>query len=387
MAQSIGSLSFTQQSDPSAPVAVYPISFATDQVWNFTLQGTTNGTPVTCNGVTVDNTGNPTAVAVTVNGVAYPIGQNSRQRIDFNGNPNLCSISSTVATGNCVAQFFVKPPAPNDEGLSQVAVQTQSFFVGGPTANVGNAYTLPASGATALTPAGFAFSSSAIISIGINATNTGAATLSVAGGPATAIHKVTAAGSVALTGTEMLAGSQLILACNAVAGCYDIIGAVAGSAQCLMVQDRKASGTAGTALAIVGWTDHDCQRVILNTITGASLADPNITLPAGTYDVEAACCFVLGTGTDKTQLRLFNTSSGTVQTDISGAFIVGLSAQGVGGAGGSFALGNLSSRFTLGAAAQVKFQQFCSSGAGSMGVAQSGGQAEIYLIAKFSKVT
>lgn len=228
MPQSIGSLNFVQQSDPSAPVAVYPLNFATDQVWNFTLQGTSNGTPVMCNGVTVDNTGNPNQAVVTVNGIGYPIAQNSRQRVDFNGNPNNCVISSAVAGGNCVAQFFVKPPAPNDEGLSQVAVQTQSLFVGGVTAGSANAQTIPASGAGSLTPAGFAFSAGVILVVTAEIANTGPMTLSVAGGPATTIYKYGPAGTnslVQLAAGDFAHAITYLLVCDTDVGAFVLIGA------------------------------------------------------------------------------------------------------------------------------------------------------------------
>lgn len=55
----------------------------------------------------------------------------------------------------------------------------------------------------------------------------------------------------------------------------------------LNIQDQKPSGTTGGA-SIVGWTTRTLNTTIVNGIPGASLASNQITLPAGTYYVEAS---------------------------------------------------------------------------------------------------
>ncbi len=57
--------------------------------------------------------------------------------------------------------------------------------------------------------------------------------------------------------------------------------------QILHVQDQKASGTAGGTFTSGAWQTRTLNTVVTNTISGASLAGNQITLPAGTYDIEA----------------------------------------------------------------------------------------------------
>ena len=53
----------------------------------------------------------------------------------------------------------------------------------------------------------------------------------------------------------------------------------------LHVQDQKTAGTHGGTFTSGAWRTRDLNTVITNTITGASLATNQITLPAGTYKV------------------------------------------------------------------------------------------------------
>jgi hypothetical protein len=56
----------------------------------------------------------------------------------------------------------------------------------------------------------------------------------------------------------------------------------------LHIQDTKAAGTAGGTLTSGVNNVRDLNTVVTNEITGASLASNQITLPAGTYWVEAS---------------------------------------------------------------------------------------------------
>lgn len=56
----------------------------------------------------------------------------------------------------------------------------------------------------------------------------------------------------------------------------------------LHVQDQKAQGTAGGAFTSGAWRTRDLNTVLVNNISGASLAGNQITLPAGMYYVEAS---------------------------------------------------------------------------------------------------
>lgn len=56
----------------------------------------------------------------------------------------------------------------------------------------------------------------------------------------------------------------------------------------LIVQDQKTSGTSGGGFTSGAWRTRTLNTTIINTITGASIATNQITLPAGTYLFEAA---------------------------------------------------------------------------------------------------
>ena len=55
----------------------------------------------------------------------------------------------------------------------------------------------------------------------------------------------------------------------------------------LHIQDQKPQGTHGGTFTSGAWRTRDLNTVLTNTITGASLATNQITLPAGKYYVEA----------------------------------------------------------------------------------------------------
>lgn len=56
----------------------------------------------------------------------------------------------------------------------------------------------------------------------------------------------------------------------------------------MFVKDQKAQNTSGGAFTQGAWRTRDLNTVVSNTITGASLASNQITLPAGTYIVNAS---------------------------------------------------------------------------------------------------
>lgn len=55
------------------------------------------------------------------------------------------------------------------------------------------------------------------------------------------------------------------------------------------VADVKASGTNGGTFTAAAWQTRTLNTVYANDVTGASLSSNEVTLPAGTYDVEASC--------------------------------------------------------------------------------------------------
>lgn len=55
------------------------------------------------------------------------------------------------------------------------------------------------------------------------------------------------------------------------------------------IQDQKTSGTSGGTFTSGAWRTRTLNTVVTNTISGASLASNQITLPAGTYEISADC--------------------------------------------------------------------------------------------------
>ncbi len=77
----------------------------------------------------------------------------------------------------------------------------------------------------------------------------------------------------------------------------------------LHVQDQKSQNTSGGTFTSGAWRTRTLNTVLTNEIVGASLSANQITLPAGTYFVEAiAPC----ASTDKHQARLENVTDGIV---------------------------------------------------------------------------
>lgn len=112
----------------------------------------------------------------------------------------------------------------------------------------------------------------------------------------------------------------------------------------LMVFDQKPNGTAGGALAANAWTTRDLNTTGHNNIAGASLSGNAVTLPAGTYDMEARS--IVGF-VGATRLRLNGSVSGALAH---GAPIYV-------GSGGSSSEVSVSARVTLASSQAVSVQQ------------------------------
>lgn len=74
------------------------------------------------------------------------------------------------------------------------------------------------------------------------------------------------------------------------------------------LQHQEASGVAGATLTSGAWDTRTINTVIINEITGASLSSNQITLPAGTYTLNAQLEFYLDGNVSKFQTRLRNIS-------------------------------------------------------------------------------
>lgn len=224
------------------------------------------------------------------------------------------------------------------------------------------------------------------------ATSTGSVTINVSSVGALPLYIAGSATSQATAGTLTVGVFYVVtynLALNSGAGGFQIIGGSgAGSGSSLpivIVQDRKASGSAGSALTQNVYTDHDLNTLILNTVGGVTaVSTPNLTLPSGTYDVNAWCTINPGAAT-LWRVRLFNTTGAAVQTDTNGNDVVGLSMSS--GAAGIPAL--LRARFTISTQSNLKFQLWNGAAGSTQGAATSGSgntEPEVYLSAEFTKV-
>jgi hypothetical protein len=60
------------------------------------------------------------------------------------------------------------------------------------------------------------------------------------------------------------------------------------AAQLLHLRDEKAAGTSGGTFTAGSWLTRDLNTVVTNEIAGAGLAANQITLPVGTYYIEAS---------------------------------------------------------------------------------------------------
>ena len=117
----------------------------------------------------------------------------------------------------------------------------------------------------------------------------------------------------------------------------------------LHVQDRKASGVNGGS-SVVGLNVRTLNTVLVNSIPGASLADNKITLPPGTYYVEAHACNYRG---EANQLRLFNETTSSYLSKVDGLSVSSATT--------SASIASLSGRFTLTAVSLVSLHHFIQS--------------------------
>lgn len=141
----------------------------------------------------------------------------------------------------------------------------------------------------------------------------------------------------------------------------------------LHVRDERASGTASGS-SVAGAQTRVLNTVKTNTITNASLASNMVSLPAGTYYVDATAQSY-GPDAPRTKLWLKNETAGTI-------LIVGPSIP-------TSPVGTLIVRgvFTLATAANISLQHFSTSAqtGNGLGVAAGSGQVEVFSEAFFWK--
>ena len=158
----------------------------------------------------------------------------------------------------------------------------------------------------------------------------------------------------------------------------NFIGSVGGfETQLLHVRDEKAAPNSG-GTGSTSFTARDLNTVMTNEITGASLASNQITLPAGTYYIQASAP-VYNSDSHKIKLRNTTDSSDT---------IIGSSERG-GTTSNSQSRSILSGRFTIAAQKVFEIQhRLDTTGAGSdgLGVRSNMSVTEVYTDVQIWKV-
>jgi hypothetical protein len=87
-------------------------------------------------------------------------------------------------------------------------------------------------------------------------------------------------------------------------------GTTQNSAGIMIVQDQKASGTAGGS-SVAGQNIRTLNTVVANTIPGASLASSQVTLPAGSYEISGCAPYWIG---NKGKAYWFNVTDNATTT-------------------------------------------------------------------------
>jgi hypothetical protein len=148
----------------------------------------------------------------------------------------------------------------------------------------------------------------------------------------------------------------------------------------LQVRDEKASGTDGGSSS-AGVQTRVLNTVVSNTISGASLASNQVTLPAGTYDTKA---FAVSSQSNGHLAYLYNvTDAADLLTGSTG-----YCDSAVGGAGTN-SVSSITGRFTLAAAKVIELRHSCENAKATwgLGARSSRGKTEVYALAEFWKVS
>lgn len=144
-------------------------------------------------------------------------------------------------------------------------------------------------------------------------------------------------------------------------------------------QDQKPQNTVGGTFSTGDWRTRDFNTVLTNEITGASLSTNQITLPAGTYYINAHC---MGYGVGLHKLKLYNVSDSVdvivgPQMHSNSTSITGTQAP-------------LFGRFTIGSSKSFELRHYCnvSNASNGFGAAQNiSGYNEVYSDVQIWRIT
>ena len=145
------------------------------------------------------------------------------------------------------------------------------------------------------------------------------------------------------------------------------------------VRDEKSNNTNGGTFSSGAWRTRTLNTVMTNEVTGASLASNQITLPSGTYYIDASAP---GYYCQDHKTKLYNI---TDSSDI----LIGTSEWSAPSSGNVQSRSFLSGRFTLGAEKVVQFQHRCitSRSTDGFGQATGVGVVEVYADVRMWKVS
>jgi hypothetical protein len=143
----------------------------------------------------------------------------------------------------------------------------------------------------------------------------------------------------------------------------------------LVVCEQQPSNTPGGTATVGAWTNRVLNTTIYNTISGASLASNVISLPAGTYDIDAS---MPTSSCQHFQGALYNQTA-------SAFVVVGTSEL---SASNTQTRSFIQGRFTLATTSSLAIRYYCSSSfsTNDLGDAVGSGQVETYTIAKITQV-
>ena len=150
-----------------------------------------------------------------------------------------------------------------------------------------------------------------------------------------------------------------------------------GGATYAVFYDLKTNNTAGGTFTSGAWRTRDLQTTGLNQITGASLASNQITLPAGTYVVDAYAPFYR---TDTTQAAFYNITDSSFTIVGQTGYIAGnMEVQ---------TASIVSGAFTIAAQKVFELQHIAATTRSTTGFGQNNGNSvgEVYSIITIAKV-
>jgi hypothetical protein len=211
MTQTIGAITWVDQSDPHSPIAPYTLDFSQDTLWQFpSLQSTYLNDSITPAGVLVDNSQNSVAVVVVIGAQTLTLQANQSQNVPLP--PSTQSVAFFCSNPVQVnIQFWVKQPISNS--VNYEALQTvPNVFPGGVTTGAANAQALSVG-------TGYSFTTGILVIGTAGFTNTGPMTISINGMGNLAVLLE----GQPLRGGEITAGSNFILSANAQSGSFDLV--------------------------------------------------------------------------------------------------------------------------------------------------------------------